>query len=67
MVLPLALESQLCALCSSCELETQVVSACGAACKAGATAVCSPVSEHSGEVCRLHGTWQGQRWDLNQV
>lgn len=51
MVLPLALESQLCALCSSCELETHVASACGAACKAGVTAVCSPVSEHSGEVC----------------
>lgn len=48
MVLPLALESQLCALC---ELETHVASTCGAACKAGVTASCSPVSKQNGEAC----------------
>lgn len=48
MVLPLALESQLYALC---ELETHVASACGAACKAGVIALCSPVSEQKGEAC----------------
>lgn len=51
MVLPLALESQLCALCFPCELETHVASACGAACKAGVTTLCSPVSKHNGEAC----------------
>lgn len=48
MVLLLALESQLYALC---ELETYMASACGAACKAGVTAFCSPVSEHNSEAC----------------